>query len=114
MDANHYNELINLSQEIYDQATEKLTNYLSARYCAVGNDTMEQQMEDYLFITEETSAFFLGNALALLTPDSQEEAIQTFVSNLRRVIKHQMNNAGRDPPAGCPPETEAGNTESGL
>ena len=24
MDVNHYNELINLSQEIYDQATEKL------------------------------------------------------------------------------------------
>ncbi len=98
MDAKHYNELTELSQEIYDQATEKLTNYLSAKYCAVGNDTMEQQMEDYLFITEETSAFFLGNALALLEPESREAEIETFVSNLRRVITHQVNKAASDLP----------------
>ena len=98
MDINHYNELITLSQEIYDQATEKLTNYLSSKYCAVGNDTTEQQMEDYLFITEETSAFFLGNALALLEPKSQEKEIETFVTNVRRVITHQMNKAGGNIP----------------
>ena len=43
MNAEHYNELIELSQKIYDGATEKLTNFLSAKYCAVGNETMEQQ-----------------------------------------------------------------------
>ena len=96
MDINHYNELIELSQEIYDQATEKLTNYLSAKYCAVGNDTMEQQMEDYLFITQETSAYFLGNALALLDTDSQEAEIKTFTDNLRRVIKYAQQKAGGD------------------
>lgn len=66
MDAKHYNELIELSQKIYDQSTETVTNYLSNKYCAVGNDTSEAQLEDYLFIAEETSAYFLGNALALL------------------------------------------------
>ena len=96
MNAEHYNELIEISQKIYDGATEKLTNYLSAKYCAVGNDTMEQQMEDYLFITVETSAYFLGNALALLTPDSQEKEIQTFTENLRRVIKYAQQKTGND------------------
>ena len=96
MDINHYNELIELSQEIYDQATEKLTNYLSAKYCAVGNDTMEQQLEDYLFITQETSAYFLGNALALLDTDSQEAEIKTFTYNLSRVIKYAQQKAGGD------------------
>ena len=43
MNADHYNELIALSQRIYDDATEKLTNYCSQKYCAVGNGTMEQQ-----------------------------------------------------------------------
>ena len=93
MDTNHYNELISLSQEIYNQGTEKLTNYLSARYYAVGNETMEQQMEDYLFVTVETSAYFLGNALALLDADSQEKEIQTFTENLRRVIKYAQQKA---------------------
>ena len=85
---NHHNELVELSQSIYDDATDKLTNYCSQKYCGVGNDTMEQQLQDYLFVAEETSAFFLGNALALLTPESQEAEIKTFTDNLRRVIAH--------------------------
>lgn len=74
----------------------KLTNYLSAKYCAVDNNTMEQQMEDYLFVTVETSAYFLGNALALLDTDSQEKEIRTFTENLRRVIKYAQQKAGND------------------
>lgn len=96
MDAKHYNELIELSQEIYDQANDTLTNYLSRKYCAVGNDTADLQLEDYLFITEETSAFFLGNALALLDPDTQEAEIKTFTDNLRRVIKYAQEKAGNN------------------
>ena len=88
MDKKHYNELIMLSQEIYDQASDRLTNYCANRYCGVSNDTTENQMEDYLFVAEETSAYFLGNALALLEPTTQEEEIQTFIANLRRVIDY--------------------------
>ena len=94
MDANHYNELIDLSQSIYDQAAEKLTNYISARYCAVGNDTADEQLEDYLFVAEETSAFMLGNALALLNEDAQEEEILKFTGNLRRIIRYAQQQAG--------------------
>ena len=94
MNAEHYNELIEVSQQAYSAATEALSNYLSAKYCAVGNDTTQQQMEDYLIITSETCAYFLGNALALLTPDSQEEEIRLFTENLRRVIALQMKKAG--------------------
>ncbi len=94
MNAKHYNELIELSQKIYDQATEKLTDYISAKYCAVGNDTTEQQLEDYLFVMEETSAFLLGNALALLDKNIQEEEISRFSDNLRRVIRYAQQKAG--------------------
>ncbi len=94
MDAKHYNELVDLSQEIYDQATEKLTNYISAKYCAIGNDTADQQMEDYLFVTEETSAFLLGNALALLDANTQEEEIKSFTDNLWRIIRYAQQQAG--------------------
>lgn len=69
---------------------------LSTKYCAVGNETMEQQMEDYLLVTVETSAYFLGNALALLDADSQEKEIQTFTENLRRVIKYAQQKADND------------------
>ena len=94
---NHHNELIELSQAIYDDATDKLTNYCAQKYCGVGNDTMEQQLQDYLFVAEETSAFFLGNALALLTPESQEAEIKTFTDNLRRVIAHVGQKLNQKP-----------------
>ena len=91
MDKKHYNELVMLSQEIYDQAADKLTNYCANRYCGISNDTTEQQLEDYLLVAEETSAFLLGNALSLLDPESQEEEIQRFVKDLRRVISFAIS-----------------------
>lgn len=94
MDINHYNELVELSQEIYDDAADRLTNYCAARYCGVGNDTTEQQCEDYLLVAEETSAYFLGNALALLTPDSQEKEIERVTARIRQVIRFAQEQAG--------------------
>ncbi|QUA54653.1 hypothetical protein [Aristaeella lactis] len=85
---NHHNELVELSQSIYNQAANKITNYCANKYCGVGNDTTEQQLLDYLFVAEETSAYFLGNALALLTPTSQEKEIMRFTDKLRAVIVH--------------------------
>ncbi len=96
MDQKHYNELVLISQEIYDQATDKLTNYCASKYCGVGNDTTEQQLEDYLFVAEETSAYLLGNALALLEPETQETEIKSFVEDLRRVISYAQKKLGSD------------------
>ena len=96
MDKQHYNELVLLSQEIYDQATDRLTNYCASKYCGVSNDTTENQMEDYLFVAEETSAYLLGNALALLDPSSQEAEIKSFVDDLRRVMAYAAKKLGSD------------------
>ena len=96
MDKQHYNELVLLSQEIYDQATDKLTNYCASKYCGISNDTTENQLEDYLFVAEETSAYLLGNALALLDPSSQEAEIKSFVDDLRRVMVYATKKLGSD------------------
>ncbi len=98
MDKQHRNELAVLSQEMYDSAADRITNYLADRYCAVGNDTMEQQMEDYLFLAEETGAFLLGNALALLDPESREAEIRAFTDSVRRVTAMQLKKADRETP----------------
>ncbi len=96
MDKQHYNELVLLSHEIYDQATDRLTNYCASKYCGVGNDTTESQLEDYLFVAEETSAYLLGNDLALLESDAQEAEIKSFVEDLRRVISYAQKKLGSD------------------
>lgn len=96
MDKKHYNELVVLSQEIYDQVSDRLTNYCANKYCGIGNDTTEQQLEDYLFVAEETSAYLLGNALSLLDPSSQEEEIKTFIENLRRIANYAQKKVEND------------------
>ena len=96
MDIKHFNELIEVSQEICDHASDKIANYCAQKYCAVGNDTMEQQLNDYLFVAEETSAYLLGNALALLEADSREAEIQAFVEKLRQVSAFAEKKMGSD------------------
>ena len=98
MDVNHFNELIEVSQEICDHANDRIANYCSQKYCAVDNSATEQQLKDYLFVAEETSAYFLGNALALLDESTQEAEIKTFTENLKRVIKYAQQKAGGDIP----------------
>ena len=98
MNSEHYNELIDLRQKICEYAADTLTNYCAAKYCGVGNDTAEQQMEDHLIVAEEVSAYLLGNMLTMLTKESQEDEIKLFEENLRRVIAHQTKKAGGDIP----------------
>lgn len=96
MDVKHFNELIEVSQGICDHASDRIANYCAQKYCSVGNDTTEQQLRDYLFIAEESSAFILGNALALLDMETQEKEVQTFTENLRKVIRFAQQNAHSD------------------
>lgn len=96
MDVNHFNELIEVSQEICDHANDRIANHCAQKYCAVDNSATEQQLRDYLFIAEETSAYILGNALALLDTDTREAEIKTFTDNLRKVIRFAQQQAGGD------------------
>ena len=94
MDVKHFNELIEVSQKICDHANDQIASYCEQEYAAAETDTTEQQLRDYLFVAEQTSAFILGNALALLNPDTQEKEIRTFTENLRKVIRFAQQNAG--------------------
>ena len=96
MDVNHFNELIEVTQKICDNANDQIANYCAQKYCAVENDSTEQQLRDYLFIAEEAAAYILGNALALLNPDSHKKEIQTFNENRLRVITFAQQKANSD------------------
>ena len=98
MDKKRYNELILLSQRIQEYANEQLKEYLEKAYAEAGAESMGDQLEDWLFVAEETSAYSLGNAVAMLEPDSQEAEIRTFEENLRRVISYAGKKQGGEKP----------------
>ena len=99
MDKKRYNELILLSQRIHEYGNQQLKEYLEKAYAGAGPDSMGDQLEDWLFVAEETSAYSLGNAIAMLEPESQEVEIRTFEENLRRIISYAgKKQAGENPP----------------
>ena len=98
MNKEHYGELVALSQEIYNDINQKLIAYLDKTYGSVPENTMAQQMEDYLFVAEESTGYVLGNALALVDSDSVELEISTFENNLRRIVAAAQKKAGGEIP----------------
>ena len=98
MNKEHYGELVALSQEIYNDINQKLIAYLDKTYGSVPENTMAQQMEDYLFVAEESTGYVLGNALALVDPESVELEINTFENNLRRIVAAAQKKAGGEIP----------------
>ena len=98
MNKEHYGELVALSQEIYNDINQKLIAYLDKTYGSVPENTMAQQMEDYLFVAEESTGYVLGNALALVDSESVELEISTFENNLRRIVAAAQKKAGGEIP----------------
>ena len=98
MNKEHYGELVALSQEIYNDINQKLIAYLDKTYGSVPENTMAQQMEDYLFVAEESTGYVLGNTLALVDADSVELEISTFENNLRRIVAAAQKKAGGEIP----------------
>ena len=98
MNKEHYGELVALSQEIYNDINQKLIAYLDKTYGSVPENTMAQQMEDYLFVAEESTGYVLGNALALVDAASVELEINTFENNLRRIVAAAQKKVGGEIP----------------
>ena len=94
MDIKRYNDLIDLSREIQCSATDKLNTYFASTYFDHSEASKCRQMQDYLFVAEESSSYFLANAIALLAPEAQEKEIETFAANLRRIVAltHKKND----------------------
>lgn len=93
MDSRHRGELILLSREICESAADRIARYCAERYCGVDSGTAERQTEDCLFVSEETSLYLLGNALALLDGETREAEIRTFTEHLRRAVRYAQDKA---------------------
>ena len=99
MDKKRQNELIVIAQRVHDYADQQLKEYLEKTYVSAGSDSMGDQLEDWLFLAEETSAYMLGNAVAMLAPEYRDPEIHGFEKYLRKVIAYaEKKQAGDETP----------------
>ena len=94
MDKKRENELILLSDRIQEKAHSMVTEYLEKTYAGAGPESMNDQLEDWLYVTQEATAYLLGNALAVLMPESAEEQIQEAADRLRTVSTYVRKKRG--------------------
>lgn len=86
MDAKRRNELIRIAEKTVSYGDQQLREYLEKNYAGAGPESAEDQLEDWLFLAEETCAYMLGNAVAMLDKDCRDAEIQGFEKYLRKVI----------------------------
>lgn len=86
MDTKRRNELLRISEGIINYGAEQLREHLEQHYAGAGPESMGDQLEDWLFLAEETCAYMLGNAVAMLDKDYRDAEIQGFEKYLRKVI----------------------------
>ena len=91
MDKEHMDELYAVANEILKETDGKIIKYISGKYGenGPGLETTREELQDYLTLVGEISAYLLGNAYSLLTPESQDQALKTLTENVKRVIKYK-------------------------
>lgn len=94
MDKKRENELILLSTRIQEKTHSMVTEYLEKTYAGSGPESMNDQLEDWLYVAQESTAYILGNALAVLEPEAAEEEIRLAADRLRMVSEYVRKKSG--------------------
>lgn len=88
IDKKHIQELEKVAAEIYDLAAEKISAYINETYGNNTDDTEVQQLQDFLIIADEVSAYLMGNAMALAEPEFDEGNIAELNSHIAQVTDY--------------------------
>ena len=88
IDKKHIQELEKVAAEIYDLAAEKISAYINETYGNNTDDTEVQQLQDFLIIADEVSAYLMGNAMALAEPEFDEGNINELNSHIAQVTDY--------------------------
>ncbi len=84
----HQQELDELVSRIYDAAADMMTDYCEKTYGSSSENTIEQQLDDYINVAQRASSYLLGNALAMIDPEQDEELIKESVNRIQAVAEY--------------------------
>lgn len=84
----HQQELDELVSRIYEAAADMITDYCEKTYGSDPENTLEQQLDDYINVAQRASSYLLGNALALIDPDQDGELIKESVDRIQAVADY--------------------------
>lgn len=88
IDKKHIQELEKVAEEIYDFAANKISVYINETYGNNPDDTEIQQLQDFLIIADEVSAYVMGNAMALTDPKHDEGNISELVAHIEQIANY--------------------------
>jgi hypothetical protein len=98
MDKKHGEELLALARRIYEAGEKELDDYIEKTYGVVTEDTVEQQMEDFMVVSTEVSACLLGNAFVFLKPEERDKKLVEYMNRVRTIIEYNDMQNGKETP----------------
>ena len=98
MDKKHSDELLALARNIYESGAKVLDDYIETTYGDVTDDTVGQQMEDFMVVSTEVSACVLGNAFVFLKPEERDKKLVEFMNRVRTIIEYNDMQNGTETP----------------
>ena len=88
IEGKHIQELEKVAAEIYDLAANKISTYINKTYGNNPDNTEIQQLQDFLIIADEVSAYLMGNAMALTDSKHDERNLSELVAHIKQVTDY--------------------------
>ena len=92
MTKKHQDELTKVAEKIYDLAANEIQAYITKTYGGRQGDTMAQQLEDFHVIPDETAAYLMGNAMAMMDESCWNDDLKTLNGHIRQIAEYVAGN----------------------
>ena len=93
MTEKHIADLDEVARSIYNYAANQITAFIEREYGAKPDGPLDNQLEDFHLIAERASIYLMGNALAIMDEEAEEESILVQNKHLRSMIRTIRNMA---------------------
>lgn len=92
MNKKHQAELTAVAEKIYDLAANEIQAYINKTYSNNQENTLPQQLEDFHVISDEVSAYLMGNAMAMVDEACWNDDLKTLNGHILQIANYVASN----------------------
>ena len=96
MAKNHEDKINDTADRIHTKVCDMIEEYYRKNYSSSKKDTTDKQIQDYFDIVDRVGCLLLGNALAMLEPEYEDEAMAEYEEHIRSAAAFLRDNMNAD------------------
>lgn len=88
MNKRHQDELSAVAIRIFNFAEEEIQKYINKKYKNSNGDTMAQQMNDFYVISDEVTAYLVGNVMGIMNESCWDDNLKELNQHIRQIARY--------------------------